>query len=200
MCRWEVSFTFWSLHPKERAPNALWITWFGGPQSRSGRGKVKAKSSPCFLTEHHALKAYWGSGVQLHALLNSALDGGEWSASRHSRFIPREGAPGTHWIGGWVGPRAGLDAVVKRKIPSLCRNTKPRSSSPKPIAIPLSFSTSHLRWKCFFKIVQTITWCFKRKNPLTVPARNRIPVVQAVALLLHWLCYGPLLRKHFHAL
>jgi hypothetical protein len=20
-------------------------------------------------------------------------------------------APGTHWIGGWVGPRAGLDAV-----------------------------------------------------------------------------------------
>jgi hypothetical protein len=27
-------------------------------------------------------------------------------------------APGTHWIGGWVGPRAILDAVVKRKIPS----------------------------------------------------------------------------------
>jgi hypothetical protein len=25
----------------------------------------------------------------------------------------------THWLGGWVGPRAGLDAVVKRKIPSL---------------------------------------------------------------------------------
>jgi len=29
-----------------------------------------------------------------------------------------ERAPGTHWIGGWVGPRAFLDAVVKRKIPS----------------------------------------------------------------------------------
>jgi hypothetical protein len=26
--------------------------------------------------------------------------------------------PGTHWIGDWVGPRAVLDAVVKRKIPS----------------------------------------------------------------------------------
>jgi hypothetical protein len=26
-------------------------------------------------------------------------------------------APGTHWIGGLVAPRAGLDAVVKRKIP-----------------------------------------------------------------------------------
>jgi hypothetical protein len=24
---------------------------------------------------------------------------------------PRERAPGTHWIGGWVGPRVGLDAV-----------------------------------------------------------------------------------------
>jgi len=29
-------------------------------------------------------------------------------------FTPRERAPGTHWIGGWVGPRA---VLVKRKIP-----------------------------------------------------------------------------------
>jgi hypothetical protein len=28
-------------------------------------------------------------------------------------FTPREGAPGTHWKGGWVGPRAGLHAVLK---------------------------------------------------------------------------------------
>jgi len=27
------------------------------------------------------------------------------------------GAPGTHWIGGWVGPRAGLNMVVKKNIP-----------------------------------------------------------------------------------
>jgi hypothetical protein len=33
-------------------------------------------------------------------------------------FTPRKEAPGTHWIGSLVGPRAGLDAVVKRKIPS----------------------------------------------------------------------------------
>jgi len=31
---------------------------------------------------------------------------------------PMERAPGTHWIGDWVGPRTGLVAVVKRKIPS----------------------------------------------------------------------------------
>jgi hypothetical protein len=34
--------------------------------------------------------------------LTSAVDGGEWSASRPGRFTPRERAPGTHWIGGWV--------------------------------------------------------------------------------------------------
>jgi hypothetical protein len=46
----------------------------------------------------------------------SALDGGEWSASRPSRFPPGEGAHGTHWIGGWMGPRACLDVMEKRKI------------------------------------------------------------------------------------
>jgi hypothetical protein len=33
--------------------------------------------------------------------LTSALDGGEWSASRLGRFTPRERVPGTHWKGGW---------------------------------------------------------------------------------------------------
>jgi hypothetical protein len=55
-----------------------------------------------------------------HSLI-SALDGREWSASRPGRFTPRERVPGTHGIGGWVGPRAVLVGVVKRKIPSLCR-------------------------------------------------------------------------------
>jgi hypothetical protein len=44
-----------------------------------------------------------------------ALVGGEWSASRTGRFTPGVRAPGTHWIGGWVDPRAGIDDVEKRK-------------------------------------------------------------------------------------
>jgi hypothetical protein len=32
-------------------------------------------------------------------------------------------APGTHWTGGWVGPRIGLDAMEKRKI-LRCRESK----------------------------------------------------------------------------
>jgi hypothetical protein len=54
--------------------------------------------------------------------LTSALDGGEWSASRPGHFTPKEGAPVTHWIGGWVGSKAVLEAVVKRKIPSPAGN------------------------------------------------------------------------------
>jgi hypothetical protein len=39
----------------------------------------------------------------------------EWSVSRPGRFTTGEIAPGTQWIGGWVGPRAGLDVMEKRK-------------------------------------------------------------------------------------
>jgi hypothetical protein len=63
--------------------------------------------------------------VQLYAILTSALDRGVWSALSPGRFILRETAPGTHWIGGWVGPRFGLATVVNRKIPSPCRDSNP---------------------------------------------------------------------------
>jgi hypothetical protein len=65
------------------------------------------------------MKAYWEWRYRSTHSLTSALDGGEWSASRPGRFTPRKRAPCTHWIGGWEGPRAVLDAVVKRKIPSV---------------------------------------------------------------------------------
>jgi len=54
--------------------------------------------------------------VQFHAFLTSALNGGEWSASHPSHFTSRKGAPATHSVGGWVGPRAGLVLVAMRKI------------------------------------------------------------------------------------
>jgi hypothetical protein len=66
--------------------------------------------------------------------MTSTLDGGEWSASRLGRFTPGERATGTHWIGGWVGPRAVLDAVVKKKIPSPRRETNPRTPIVQPVA------------------------------------------------------------------
>jgi hypothetical protein len=48
-------------------------------------------------------------------LIPTAVQGG-WSASHASRFTPGETAPGTHWLGGWVGPRAGLDDMEKWKF------------------------------------------------------------------------------------
>jgi hypothetical protein len=40
-------------------------------------------------------------------------------------LYPWERVLGTLCIGGWVGPRAGLDTVMKRKIPSSCLDSNP---------------------------------------------------------------------------
>jgi hypothetical protein len=42
--------------------------------------------------------------------------------------------PGTHWIGGWVGHRAVLETVVKRKFPSNRRGSNPRTPIVQPMA------------------------------------------------------------------
>jgi hypothetical protein len=68
-------------------------------------------------------------------ILTSALDGGEWSASRPGPFTPVEITPGNHWTGGCVGPRAGLDAVAKRKIPCPCRESSPDRSARNLVGI-----------------------------------------------------------------
>jgi hypothetical protein len=60
-----------------------------------------------------------GVDVLIHIFLTSALVRGEWSTSRPGRFTFEERAPGTHWIGGWVGFRAGLDNLEKRKFLTL---------------------------------------------------------------------------------
>jgi len=49
-------------------------------------------------------------------IFTTALDGGQWLASRIGRFTPKERALVTHWVGGWMGPRTVLDAEVKRII------------------------------------------------------------------------------------
>jgi hypothetical protein len=65
------------------------------------------------------MKAYGGVDVQIHIFLTSALVGGDWTTSRPGHFTPGERVPGTNQLGGWVGPRAGLDDVEKRKFLTL---------------------------------------------------------------------------------
>jgi hypothetical protein len=98
--------------------------------NRTLRWKVKVKLSPCFnwASRHEGVSGKWKYSSTRSLI--SALDGCEWSVSRYCRLNHREEALGTYWIGGWVGPEAGLDAVVKRKIPS------PRRDSNHPIIQP----------------------------------------------------------------
>jgi hypothetical protein len=87
---------------------------------------VKVKLSLC-LTKHHAMKTYYRSGGIAPRILDL---GSRWRwvvSFTPGRFTPRERAPGTHWIGAWVGPRTVLDAVVKRKILSHRRESNPRT-------------------------------------------------------------------------
>jgi hypothetical protein len=60
----------------------------------------------------------------------------EVSGQFHAPTIlpPRERVSGTHWIGGWAGPRAVLDAVVKRRIPSPRRESNPTTPIVQPVA------------------------------------------------------------------
>jgi hypothetical protein len=58
-----------------------------------------------------------GNGGTAPPFLISGLDISEWSASQPSRFIIGKEPPvpypmGIHWTGDWVGPRAGVDAVL----------------------------------------------------------------------------------------
>jgi hypothetical protein len=64
------------------------------------------------------MKVYGGVDAQIHVILTSALVGvGQLHAP--ATLPPRERAASTHWIGGWVDPRASLDNVEIRKFLTL---------------------------------------------------------------------------------
>jgi hypothetical protein len=47
------------------------------------------------------------------------------SVTPRPRFTPGEITSGTHYIGGWVGPKAGLDTDFEEKYPCLWRGSNP---------------------------------------------------------------------------
>jgi hypothetical protein len=57
------------------------------------------------------MEAYGGVDVEIHIFLTSVLVRGEWSASTFGKR-----ALCTYRTASWVGPRAGLDDVEKRKF------------------------------------------------------------------------------------
>jgi hypothetical protein len=100
--------------------------WWLAPK---GYQKIK-KSSPA--TRHGG--ACGEKRYSSYSFSTSALDGGEWSASRPGRaFTPGESIPGTHCTGGWVGPRAGLDTEDRGKIICPCRWSNPDRPVVQPV-------------------------------------------------------------------
>jgi len=85
--------------------------------------KVKVKFSLC-LTKHQAMETYWWVEVYIHAFFDLDTMWRWVVASRPDRFTPKERAPGTHWIGAWVGPRAGIEERNSQSPPGI----EPRSS------------------------------------------------------------------------
>jgi hypothetical protein len=83
------------------------------------------------------MRAY---GRRAPPFLTSTLDGDEWPASRPCRLTPGARAPSTHWIGDWVGPRASLDSMKKRKISCSCQRLKPGHPACILAAIPTELS------------------------------------------------------------
>jgi hypothetical protein len=61
-------------------------------------------------------------------------------------FYPRGNSPRNPLIGDWVGPKAGLDAVEKRKISCPCRESDPGRPAVSPSLYRLSYSGS----LCYF--------------------------------------------------
>jgi hypothetical protein len=122
--------------------------------------------------------------VQLHSFLTSAFDGGEWSASHPDRFTPREKAFGTHWIRGWVGHRAVLDAAVKRKIPSPRRESNPRTPIVQPVAIPTELSQLLMKNKLILLICNyNLDLDYKTYSDYkTVPSQNAMRSIRTSLL------------------
>jgi hypothetical protein len=83
-------------------------------------------------------------------MLTSASDEGEWSASIPGRLTPGERAPETYWIGGWVGSRAGLSAVVKRGNPCRCWE----SNRGRPDRSRVTILTELSRLVCYHNILK----------------------------------------------
>ena len=105
------------------------------------QGKGKCKGHP--TTGHEG-----PDGEQMYSSTlpsTSALDGGRWSTPLPGRFTPGE-RPGTHCIGDWVGPRAGLDRCGKSRPPPVLdpRTVQPVASRYTDWAIPASQKTTRV--------------------------------------------------------
>ena len=92
---------------------------------------------PTNFSIEQATKAQRSSrGIALLFFLNSALDG--WVVKATPRPLYAQETPGTHCIGGWVGPSAGLNECGKSRSPPEfdSQNVQPVACSYTDYAVP----------------------------------------------------------------
>jgi hypothetical protein len=106
-------------------------------------GGQRKKGKPTCLVVHHAVETCGGVEVQLSAFFSSALDGGDWSASRPGQSNPGRRAVCSHWVGyREMGPppTISLDTSENRKIACPYRESNHDSSVIHPVLIVQIFT------------------------------------------------------------
>jgi hypothetical protein len=68
-------------------------------------------------------------------------------------LYPGGKSPGTYWIGSWVRPRAGLDAVEYRKISYPCWESNPGRPAGSLSLYRLGYSGYFLLFNIYFNII-----------------------------------------------
>jgi len=130
----------------------------------------KGKDHP--RTGHEGSEGEWRHNCTLS--LTSALDG--VGGQRHApAALPRE-RPGTHCIGGWVGPRACLDGHGKSRPPH--RDSIPRPSITWRFAIPTELSRPSFENVIYIYIyiyiyIHTHTYIYNFDVPFSKPPSLR---------------------------
>jgi hypothetical protein len=117
------------------------------------RSKSKVK-----LSRYTPLRSLGGEEVKLLLILNLGTRW-EWMVSYkpRPRFTPVERTQGTHWTGGWVGPRAGLEAEARRKILCLCRGSNPGHPVRSQSLYWLTYPGSN---KYIYRVSEKLLWSF----------------------------------------
>jgi hypothetical protein len=121
----------------------------------------------------------WFKGIQRSGgiysdIINKALNRGEWAASHPRLPYPRIRSPQYTLNGGWVGYRAGLEALESREISSHCRESDilPRFPvvclSTVPTALACSFVTKETRNNVNNQNWKDTVWCREWVEALAV--------------------------------
>jgi hypothetical protein len=133
-------------------------------------GGKKVKLSLCLTNQAQRHEGVWGSGYINPRVLDLGTSW-RWVVSFTPRPLYRgERAPDTHWIGGWVDPRVGLDEIEKWKFLTL-PGLELRPSLVQPIASHYTdCSIPAHGWK------DNIKMCWKGRSVRVWPRFTRLEV------------------------